>query len=108
MLLNWIDTIKEADVILVACHSQGVPVAVSLVAKLIGLGCVHGGRIGILGMAGINLGPFTDYQSRWIGGSAGELFDFGRSDSRVSEDYRTALDVVLKFGVKVVYLGLSW
>ena len=56
-------------------------------------------------MAGVNLGPFADYKSRWISGSAGELFDFARPDSQVSKDYEAALDVALRFGVKVVYVG---
>lgn len=41
LLLNWIDHIRKADFIFVACHSQGVPVAVSLVAKLLNFGCVQ-------------------------------------------------------------------
>jgi hypothetical protein len=105
LLLNWIDTIRKADFILVACHSQGVPVAISLVAKLIGFGCVNGARIGICAMAGVNLGPFIDYKSRWISGSAGELFEFAKPDSRVSRGYETALDTVLRFGAKVSYIG---
>ncbi len=40
LLLNWIDHIRNADFIMVACHSQGVPVAVMLVAKLINFGCI--------------------------------------------------------------------
>lgn len=40
LLLNWIDQIRKADFIFVACHSQGVPVAVSLVARLLNFGCV--------------------------------------------------------------------
>jgi hypothetical protein len=105
LLLNWIDKIRHADFIILACHSQGVPVAISLAAKLIGFGCVHGARIGVCAMAGVNLGPFPDYKSRWIGGSAGELFDFGRPESSVSKAYETALDTLLRFGGKVLYVG---
>ncbi|KAK4696801.1 hypothetical protein P7C71_g1176, partial [Lecanoromycetidae sp. Uapishka_2] len=76
LLLNWIDKIQRADLVMIACHSQGV-----------------------------NLGPFADYKSRWISGSAGELFDFARPDSQVSKDYEAALDVALRFGVKIVYVG---
>ena len=50
LLLNWIDHVRKADFILVACHSQGVPVAVMLVAKLIEFGVVSIGRIGICAM----------------------------------------------------------
>lgn len=50
LLLNWIDHVRKADFILVACHSQGVPVAIMLVAKLIEFGVVSQGRIGICAM----------------------------------------------------------
>ncbi len=105
LLLNWLDVIRKADFILVACHSQGVPVTIMLVGRLIALGCVESARIGICAMAGINLGPFADYKSRWIGGSAGELFDFARPESTVSRDYTAALETVLRYGVRVVYIG---
>ncbi|KAL9612513.1 MAG: hypothetical protein Q9167_002898 [Letrouitia subvulpina] len=105
LLLNWIDNIRRADFVYVACHSQGVPVALMLIAKLIGFGCVQKSKIGVCAMAGVNLGPFIEYKSRWIGGSAGELFDFGRPDSQVSKEYRAALDVALKFGVRITFVG---
>ncbi|KAI4253878.1 MAG: hypothetical protein LQ352_003433 [Teloschistes flavicans] len=105
LLLNWIDNIRRADFIIVACHSQGVPVAMMLIAKLIDFGCVRNARIGVCAMAGINLGPFIDYKSRWIGGSAGELFDFAQPDSQVSKDYDTALTTALRSGVKVAFIG---
>jgi hypothetical protein len=50
LLLNWIDHVRKADFILIACHSQGVPVAVMLVAKLIEFGVVSTGRIGVCAM----------------------------------------------------------
>ena len=106
ILLSWVDLIRKADLLFVACHSQGVPVAISLVSKLIQFGCCKKGvKIGICAMAGVNLGPFAEFKSRWIGGSAGELFDFARSESRVSKDYRAALDVVLKFGARLTFIG---
>lgn len=40
LLLNWIDQVRKADFIILSCHSQGVPVAVSLMAKLIEHGCI--------------------------------------------------------------------
>jgi hypothetical protein len=50
LLLNWIENVRKADFILVACHSQGVPVALMLVAKLIEFGVVSTGRIGVCAM----------------------------------------------------------
>lgn len=50
LLLNWIDGVRKADFIMIACHSQGVPVAIMLVAKLIEFGVVSNGRIGVCAM----------------------------------------------------------
>ncbi|KLJ09722.1 hypothetical protein EMPG_14845 [Blastomyces silverae] len=50
-------------------------------------------------------GPFPHYRSRWISGSAGELFDFADQNSKVSQDHIAALETALDFGVKIVYVG---
>jgi hypothetical protein len=106
LMLNWLSHLRQADFILVACHSQGVPVAISLMAKLIQLGCLSANaRIGICAMAGINLGPFMDYRSRLFGGSALELFDFCDNKSKVSKSYAESLDICLRHGVRITYVG---
>lgn len=106
LLLNWLSHLRQADFILVACHSQGVPVSCMLVAKLIQLGCLSSHvRIGICAMAGINTGPFPEYKSRLFGGSALELFDFGDSSSKVSKAYTESLEVCLRHGVRVTFVG---
>ena len=105
LLLNWIEEIRKADFIMIACHSQGVPVAIMLVAKLIDFGCVNNARIGICAMAGVSLGPFPEYKSRWISGSAGELFEFSDPNSTVSTNYVAALQTVLAFGCRLSFVG---
>ncbi|KAI9683154.1 MAG: hypothetical protein M1829_005945 [Trizodia sp. TS-e1964] len=105
LMLNWIDHIKKADFILVACHSQGVPVAMILVAKLIEFGCVSATRIGVCAMAGVNLGPFAEYKSKLFSGSAGELFEFSNPSSDVSKQYEDALRIAIQHGVRVLYAG---
>ncbi|KAK4540992.1 hypothetical protein LTR36_008361 [Oleoguttula mirabilis] len=106
LLLNWLSHLRQADFILIACHSQGVPVAFMLVAKLIQLGCLSPNvRLSLCAMAGINLGPFLDYKSRLFGGSALELFDFCDSESKVSKSYVEALDICLRHGVRVTFIG---
>ncbi|KAH8672620.1 hypothetical protein BGZ60DRAFT_405227 [Tricladium varicosporioides] len=105
LLLNWIDHVRKADFILVACHSQGVPVALMLVAKLIEFGVVASGKIGVCAMAGVSLGPFPDYKSRLFSGSAGELFEFADPESVVSKRYEDSLRIAMQYGVKVTYCG---
>jgi hypothetical protein len=105
LLLRWIEEIRKAEFIMFACHSQGVPVTIMLVAKLIAFGCLDAARVGICAMAGVNLGPIPDYKSRFIGGSAGELFDFAHPTTKVSRDYEEALKTALEFGVRISYVG---
>ncbi|KAI3399893.1 hypothetical protein diail_5404 [Diaporthe ilicicola] len=107
LLLNWIDHIREADLIIVSCHSQGVPVSVMLLAKLIELGIITNAKIGVCAMAGVNLGPFPDYKSGMgmLMGSAAELWEFANSESEVSKRYEASLKAVLAYGVRITYVG---
>ncbi|KAJ9136683.1 hypothetical protein NKR23_g9582 [Pleurostoma richardsiae] len=107
LLLNWMDHIRSADLIVVACHSQGVPVSVMLVAKLIELGIITTARIGVCAMAGVSLGPFPDYKSGMgiLMGSAAELWEFANSESEIFKRYETSLAAILKYGVRVTYIG---
>ncbi len=50
LLLNWVDHIRQADVLMIACHSQGVPVGVMLLAKLIDLGIITTQKVGVCAM----------------------------------------------------------
>lgn len=56
-------------------------------------------------IAGVSLGPFADYKSRFFSGSAAELFDFANQDSEVSKRYESSLRVALKYGVRVSFVG---
>ena len=56
-------------------------------------------------VAGVSLGPFPDYKSRFFSGSAAELFEFADLDSEVSRSYQEALNIALKYGVRVTYIG---
>ncbi|KAM0501228.1 hypothetical protein ACHAPB_005116 [Verticillium nonalfalfae] len=107
LLLNWIEPLRSADLIILACHSQGVPVAIMLVAKLIDLGIITNARIGVCAMAGVSLGPFPDYRSSMgmLMGTAAELWDFSNSESEVSRRYETALKEVLEYGARITYIG---
>ncbi|KAL1897104.1 hypothetical protein Sste5346_004309 [Sporothrix stenoceras] len=107
LLLNWIEHIRNADLIVLACHSQGVPVGFMLLAKLIDLGIVTTARIGVCAMAGVSLGPFPDYKSGLgiLMGSAGELWDFANPESDVSKRYEHALKTALDYGVRVTFVG---
>ncbi|KAI1116183.1 hypothetical protein F5Y14DRAFT_408466 [Nemania sp. NC0429] len=107
LLLNWIEHIRNADLIMLACHSQGVPVGVMLLAKLIDMGIVTKSRIGVCAMAGVSLGPFPDYKSgmgMWMG-SAAELWQFADPESEISKRYEHALKTVVEYGARITYVG---
>ncbi|KAK8015706.1 hypothetical protein PG991_008594 [Apiospora marii] len=107
VLLNWIEHIRNADLILLACHSQGVPVGVMLVAKLLELGVIPTARIGICAMAGVCLGPFPEWRTgvEWIMGSAAELWEFGNPESEISKRFEQSLRTVLERGTRITYIG---
>ena len=105
LMLNWIDHIRSADLIIIACHSQGVPVSIMLMDKLIDLGVITHAKIGICAMAGVSLGPFPEYRSGILMGSAAELWDFGNPESGNSQRYEAALRNVLNYGARVTYIG---
>ncbi|EFQ25153.1 hypothetical protein CGRA01v4_06509 [Colletotrichum graminicola] len=107
LLLNWIDQIRNADLILVASHSQGVPVGVMLLAKLIDLGIITNAKLGVCAMAGVSLGPFPDYKSSMgiLMGAANELWEFSNPDSDISKRYEHSLKEVLQYGARITYIG---
>lgn len=101
LLLNWIEHIKNADLVMLACHSQGVPVSIMLLAKLIDLGVITKSRIGVCAMAGVSLGPFPDYKLGMLMGSAAELWQFADPGSEVSKRYEHALKKVVDYGARI-------
>lgn len=104
LLLNWVDHIRKSDFVLITCHSQGVPVSVMLLSKLLEFGCLSSSaRVGICAMAGINLGPFGDFKSKLFGATASELFEFSRQNSAVSMRHLGSLERCLRHGVRIVY-----
>ncbi|KAI0180261.1 hypothetical protein GGR52DRAFT_530484 [Hypoxylon sp. FL1284] len=107
LLLNWIEQIRSADLIVLACHSQGVPVGLMLLEKLIQLGIITRSRIGVCAMAGVSLGPFPDYKSGMgmLMGSAAELWQFADPESEMSKRYRHALEEVVSYGARITYIG---
>lgn len=113
---NWLDALRAADCVFFAAHSQGTPVAVHLLAKLIDDGHVdphthH--RLGLLGIAGVNLGPFQALFANPLlraystveNPSLRELFQFAHPDSPTATAYLASLTTVLKANAKLVFLG---
>ncbi|KAM5377971.1 hypothetical protein ACJZ2D_004717 [Fusarium nematophilum] len=105
LMLNWIDHIRSADLVLIACHSQGVPVSIMLLEKLIDLGIITNAKVGVCAMAGVALGPFPDYKSGLLMGSAAELWEFGNPESDNSKRFEAALKHVVDYGARITFIG---
>ncbi|KAK9366746.1 hypothetical protein V1509DRAFT_568147 [Lipomyces kononenkoae] len=113
LLSAWIDRLHDADFIMVAAHSQGTPVAVQLVAKLIEEGHADNKKIGILGMAGISIGPFYGLDQKLVmraytqfeSDSLRELFAFQNLESLQARRYIQGLRAVIAHGVKISFIG---
>ena len=109
---QWKQALHDADLVLVATHSQGTPTSTLLISRLINEGMLRVQdndprmqRIGILAMAGISHGPFPFLKGnlivRWFEADAAqELFEFMDSESHISKRYREALRTVLTSGVR--------
>ncbi|KAI9005855.1 hypothetical protein CLU79DRAFT_780720 [Phycomyces nitens] len=108
----WLDAVSSADVILWATHSQGTPVSVMLLQRLLERGHIHVHRqsVCLLAMAGISHGPFPALKGSLIvkyfeADPARELFEFMDSNSSISQKFREAQAHVLKSGIKMVLVG---
>lgn len=56
-------------------------------------------------MAGVSLGPFPSYQSRFLGSTATELFSLSSPSHPVSQAYNSALSTCLAHHVRILYIG---
>lgn len=109
---EWAECLKTADIILWATHSQGTPVSVILMHRLIKSGLIrpHQQLICMLAMAGISHGPFPTIKGNLLvkyfeADAARELFEFMDSESDISCVYRDSLAFVLDHPIKVVLVG---
>ncbi|KAF9928350.1 hypothetical protein FBU30_002431 [Linnemannia zychae] len=109
---QWRAALHDADLVLIATHSQGTPTSTLLIARLIQEEMLRVAendprmqRVGILAMAGISHGPFPFLKGnlivRWFEAEAAqELFEFMDSETEIAKKYREALRIVLTSGVR--------
>lgn len=106
--------IQKADFIFVCAHSQGTPVAIILLSKLLEYGIIGPDkRIGVLGMAGINNGPFHGMEqslfvraySTFENESMMELFQFQNFESLQSRKYLESIRNLVRHNAKITYVG---
>lgn len=116
ILQKWQEELNNADFIFVAAHSQGCVVSIILLAQLIKLGILKdplSKRIGILGMAGINNGPFYGVDQSFFmkaysaieHDSLMELFELTKFTSEQSLVYKESMQIIINSNVKVCFIG---
>lgn len=116
ILTKWQEELNDADFIFIASHSQGCVVSIILFAKLIRLGILKdpiSKRIGILGMAGINNGPFYGVDKSFFmkaysaieHDSLMELFELTKFTSQQSLVYKESMQVIINANVKLCFIG---
>lgn len=116
VLHNWTTEINDADFIFIASHSQGCVVSIMLLARLIDSGILKNAiskRIGILGMAGVNNGPFYGVDKSFLmkaytaieHESLAELFELTKFDSEQSVVYKKSMQTIVNANVKICFIG---
>ncbi|EDO17667.1 hypothetical protein Kpol_1004p42 [Vanderwaltozyma polyspora DSM 70294] len=129
-LENNINEINSADFIYFVAHSQGCPVTIILLGRLIDTGIIRpntsyfdsndelpysSGKkvISVLAMAGVNNGPFYGAdQTLFVraystieSDSLKELFEFQKFDSTLSRMYIQNLKTIIRRNVKITFVG---
>ncbi|KAG7665762.1 uncharacterized protein J8A68_000782 [[Candida] subhashii] len=116
ILGDWQKELNQADFIFIASHSQGCVVSIILLARLIKMGILRDSihkRIGILGMAGINNGPFYGADKSLFmkaysaieHDSLIELFEFNKFNSELSMIYKQSMRIIINHNVKLCFIG---
>lgn len=116
ILQKWENELNNADFIFVASHSQGCVVSIILLARLIKLGILKDPmhkRIGILGMAGVNNGPFYGVDKSFFmkaysaieHESMNELFELNKFDSQQSLAYKDSIQTIINVNVKICLIA---
>ena len=129
VMKHWSKEINNSDFIYFVSHSQGCPVTIMLLAKLIKNGiinldnsqffndeiqfCSSKKIISVLAMAGINNGPFYGAdQTLFVRAyqtiekdSLRELFEFQKFDSKQSQSFIEGLRTIVSNNVKITFVG---
>lgn len=114
LLTNWRSILEESDFIFMVSHSQGVPVAIQLLAELLDLlEFAPQRRIGFLSMAGIINGPYNDLDTKIVTRAytprereiIGEIFELQKSNSPTSLQLDQSMRKLIQHNVKISLAG---
>lgn len=116
ILTKWEKELNEADFVFIAAHSQGCVVSIILLAQLIKRGILKNPinkRVSILGMAGVNNGPFYGIDKSLFmkaysaieHDSLLELFELNKFGSPQSVAYKQSMQILVNANVKICFIG---
>ncbi|ODQ80603.1 hypothetical protein BABINDRAFT_160859 [Babjeviella inositovora NRRL Y-12698] len=114
LLDNWIQLIRSCDFLFFCSHSQGVPVAIHILARLLEAGDLESvAKIGMINMAGICMGPFAGMDAKIVvrvystleNDILHDFFDLQDAKSEQSQKLLGSLEVLLRHNVKVTFTG---
>jgi len=116
VMKKWEKDIQNADFIYIASHSQGCPVSILLLSRLIEDGIINldiTKKISLLGMAGINNGPYYGVDQKLFvraystieNDSLMELFQFQNFESIHSKEFLDSLKKIVSNNVKITFVG---
>ena len=111
---RYAEQIQHADLVMVATHSQGTPVSIILLQKLLMEGLISPAsqRVGVLAMAGVSHGPFPALKTNLVvqyieQDAARQLFDFNYPSTYISKMFSKAMENLVQSGVRIAAVG-SW
>ncbi len=112
--VSSMEHLRTADSVIIGAHSQGAPVSVMLLARLLDEGILDPGkqRITLFSAAGIFHGPFPPLRKNLVvqyveAEAARQLFHLNDPGSEVSKRLLCSLDRVLQAGVNMTVIA-SW
>ncbi len=107
-LQPFVSVLKQADMVLFACHSQGCIVTSLLLEKMVAADMLDTTEqfLGVIAVGGIHHGPYPDQMSDGYSATR-ELFYLGRPEQPLSQRYLHAVCHLLSTGVKYFVVG-SW
>lgn len=115
VLERWKEELRDVDFIYVAAHSQGCPVSIILLARLIENGIIDISKVkvSLLAMAGINNGPFYGIDQKLViraystieSDSLMELFQFQNFDSPNSKEFLKSITLLVTNDIKISFVG---
>ncbi|ODV78760.1 uncharacterized protein CANTADRAFT_53170 [Suhomyces tanzawaensis NRRL Y-17324] len=112
LLENWRAILEQSHFLFVVSHSQGTPVAIQLLARLVGE-MAPGAKVGLLSMAGFGMGPIAGLDSKLVIRAftpiereiIGEMFELQKPGSELSIQLNQAMEVLIHHNVKITFCG---